>query len=126
MAKITVIGANIGRDAESRQVGDHYIVEFPIADNTKAGGKEITSWFRVKVWNNYAKALERDLIKGARISVSGRLVIDEWTDRDGNKRTTPEISADAIHIERGAEGRPARPKPEEKPGEPEPDDDIPF
>lgn len=120
MATVTIIGSNIGRDGEGRQAGDHYVVEFSIADNTQVGGSEKTSWYRCKVWNNYAKAIEADLIKGARVSVHGRLIVDEWTDRDGNKRTTAEISCDSVHIERGAEGRPARDTP------PPPDDDIPF
>jgi single-strand DNA-binding protein len=99
-ARITILAANIGRDAEGRNIGgDNYVVEFPIASNEKRKGEERTSWYRCKVWGNYGKALESSLVKGARISVEGRVSVDEWTDRDGNKRTTVEVSCDTVHVE---------------------------
>jgi single-strand DNA-binding protein len=98
-ARIAITGANIGRDAEGKQIGDHYIVEFPVAVNEKRRGEEKTSWFRCKAWGNFARSIESSLLKGARVSVEGRLVIDEWVDRDGNKRLTPEVSCDSVHVE---------------------------
>jgi single-strand DNA-binding protein len=98
-ARIAIVSANIGRDAEGRSAGDHYIVEFPIAVNERRKGEEKTSWYRCQVWNNFGRSLEDSLKKGARVSVEGRIVIDEWIDRDGNKRLTPTISCDSVHVE---------------------------
>ena len=99
-ARVVIVAANIGRDAETRKVGDYSVTEFPIAVNEKRKNEERTSWFRCKVWNRYGEALQADLVKGARVSVEGRISVEDWEDRDGNKRTTVNIDCDSVHVEK--------------------------
>ena len=120
MAFVTIINGRAGRDAELKRAGEHDVLEFSLADTTKRGQTEITTWYRVQVWGNYGMALAGQILKGDPISVSGRQILREYDDRDGNKRTSLEVSADQVQA-------PYREKTNEPDRTPEPpDDDIPF
>jgi single-strand DNA-binding protein len=45
----------------------------------------------------------RDARAGARIGVSGRLELDEWTEPDGERRTRYEVMADQLELLDGSE-----------------------
>ena len=49
-------------------------------------------------WNKTAEFVSKYFTKGSMVIVSGRLQIREWTDRNGNKRTEPEIVADNVYF----------------------------
>ena len=120
MAHIAVINGRIGRDAETKQVGDTTVVEFSLAETTKRGSTEHTSWFRVSVWGRYGDALKDSLRKGVKCSVAGELLAREYTDRDGNKRTSLDISANEVNVPYAE-----RSEPQSQNGDFR-DDDLPF
>ena len=128
MATVTIINARAGRDGEPKRVGDHDVLEFSVADSTKRGREEVTTWYNIKVWGNYAISLEGQVRKGDQVSVVGRLVERKYTDRDGNARTSLDVSADQVHVpyrEREQEQTGGRP-PAGRPKTEEPDDNLPF
>ncbi len=91
--KIIVIG-NLGRDPELRYTpqGDA-VCDFSIATNEKKRDKagelqDVTTWFKITLWGRKAETASKYLTKGKSVYVEGRLQIEEWTDRDGNKRFT--------------------------------------
>ena len=91
--KIIVIG-NLGRDPELRYTpqGDA-VCDFSIATNEKKRDKagelqDVTTWFKITLWGRKAETASKYLTKGKPVYVEGRLQIEEWTDRDGNKRFT--------------------------------------
>ena len=91
--KITLIG-NLGRDPELRYTpqGDA-VCDFSIAVNDRKRDKagewqDITTWFKVTFWRKQAENASKYLTKGRQVYVEGRLQMEEWTDRDGNNRTT--------------------------------------
>lgn len=91
--KITVIG-NLGRDPELRYTpqGDA-VCDFSVAvsdrKRDKAGEfQEVTTWFKVTFWRKQAENASKYLTKGRPVYVEGRLQVEEWNDRDGNKRFT--------------------------------------
>ena len=57
-------------------------------------GQEQTDFFGVSVWRQRAEIAAKYLQKGKPVLVSGRLQIREYTDREGNKRTAVEVTAD--------------------------------
>ncbi len=92
-SKITVIG-NLGRDPELRYTpqGDA-VCDFSIAVNDRKRDKagefqDITTWFKVTFWRKQAENASKYLTKGKSVYVEGRLQVEEWNDRDGNKRFT--------------------------------------
>ena len=66
---------------------------------TKAGEKvENTLWIDVICGSKLAEVVKEYCTKGQQIGVSGRLEIDEWQDKEGNKRRSTSIVADNIHF----------------------------
>lgn len=108
-SKITVIG-NLGRDPELRYTpqGDA-VCDFSIAVNDRKRDKagefqDVTTWFKVTFWRKQAENASKYLTKGKSVYVEGRLQMEEWSDRDGNKRTSLVIQGSELQFigERGA------------------------
>lgn len=95
--KIIVVG-NLGRDPELRYTPQGSAVcSFSIATNEKKRDKagdmqDVTTWFRVTLWNKQAENASKYLTKGSAVYVEGRLRVEEWTDRDGKNRSSLEIN----------------------------------
>lgn len=143
--KIIIVGY-LGRDPEIRYTpqGDAFC-NFTVAtterrkDNT-GEMQDVTTWFRVTAWRRTAELANQYLSKGKQVYVEGRLRQSEYTDRDGNHRTSLEVTASDIHFlgAKGDEGggapanapvaaKPARPPATDINDEPPVnDDEIPF
>ena len=50
-------------------------------------------YYRVEVWGKVAELAQKYLNKGNQVGVAGRLIMERWTDREGNDRMTPVVSA---------------------------------
>jgi single-strand DNA-binding protein len=57
---------------------------------------EATDWFRISVWGDRAERAAENLRKGNRVFVEGRFKTREFEGRDGQKRTSLEITADSL------------------------------
>jgi single-strand DNA-binding protein len=93
---IVLVGRLVA-DPELRQTQDGTpVTSFRIAVNRPKGrsGQEQTDFFGVSVWRQRAEVAAKYLQKGKPVLVAGRLQIREYTDRDGNKRTAVEVTAD--------------------------------
>lgn len=146
--KIILVG-NLGRDPELRYTPQGSAVcNFSIATNEKRRDKagemqDVTTWFRVTLWEKKAETAAKYLTKGSPVYIEGRLRIDEWTDRDGKNRYTLEIqgtdmqfisagrSGEEYHADTSGESDFAPPASSSSSGEaakpaPANDDDIPF
>jgi single-strand DNA-binding protein len=109
MNQVTLFG-RVGRDPETRAVGSTEVCQVSLATSSrwkdKQSGeyKERTEWHRIEAWGGTAKALAR-VSKGDRLLVTGELCYNEWTDKDGAKRTTASVKiADLTFIDRGEGG----------------------
>jgi len=96
--KIIIVG-NLGRDPELRYTPQGAAVaSFSMATNEKrkdASGEyqDVTTWFKITLWRNQAENAAKYLTKGSPVYIEGRLRIEEWTDRDNNKRYTLDVQA---------------------------------
>ena len=73
----------------------------------KNTGEKATDWIDVVAWRQTAEFVSRYFTKGRLAVVEGRLQMRDWTDRDGNKRTSAEVVADNVYFgdsKRDAEG----------------------
>ncbi len=96
--KIIIIG-NLGRDPELRYTPQGIAVcSFTMATNEKRRDKsgemsDVTTWFKITLWRQQAENASKYLTKGSPVYIEGRLRIEEWTDRDQNKRYTLDVQA---------------------------------
>ncbi len=101
MINTTVIG-NLGKDAELREVGDSKVVNFSVASNSRAkvDGEwvDTTCWVRVSFWGARAASISQYLVKGKQVAVRGELTQKEYTNKDGELRTSLEVRADEITL----------------------------
>jgi single-strand DNA-binding protein len=101
--KVILVG-NLGRDAELRYTpGGSAVATLNLATTDSytdgAGQKqEKTEWHRIVMWGERAEKLAEYLTKGKQLYVEGKLQTREWEDKEGNKRYTTEIKADAIQF----------------------------
>ena len=92
---ITVMGRLV-RDPELRRTGSGVAVtSFTVAvdrDFTpKDGGEKKTDFINCVAWRQTGEFVSKYFAKGRMIVVDGRLEMRDWTDREGNKRTSAEI-----------------------------------
>lgn len=144
--KITIVGY-LGRDPELRYTPSGTAVcDFSMATTERKGrrdsgeGEDVTTWFRVSLWAKQAELAHQYLAKGRLVYVEGRLTLREYTDREGNKRTSLDvfgtdmqfIGSRADEMAAGAGGGSGRAASQSGPREAAPaseaigDDDIPF
>ncbi len=101
--KVIIVG-HLGRDQEMRYTPQGTAVSnFSIATTEKRKDRsgemqEITTWFRVSVWGKQAESISQYLLKGRQVYVEGRLRTEEYTDRDGNKRISLEVTASDVQL----------------------------
>lgn len=65
------------------------------SQSQKAGekGGDSADFYRVETWGRLAELAQKYLSKGNQVGVSGRLIMEHWTDKQGNERLTPVVSA---------------------------------
>lgn len=117
--------ANLCKDVEKRETATgKTVAHFTIAVN---GYNDTTDFFTVNVWGNQAEHCAKYLKKGSKVLVEGEIHNRSYEDRDGNKRTVTEITANNVEFLSPREEQPA-PTPKTKPTlKPvEIDEDIPF
>src|SRR3954466_15157416 len=102
LCKAMIIG-NLGADPEMRYTPNgRPVTQFNGAvnqspKNQQTGGwVEATDWFRVSVWGDRAERAAENLRKGNKVFVEGRFKTREFEGRDGQKRTSLEITAASL------------------------------
>lgn len=100
--RICIMG-RITRDLELRRTQDGTAVtSFTVAVDddfkSKATGEKKTYFLDVVAWRHAAEFVCQYLGKGRMVVVEGKLTVRDWTDKDGNKRTTAEVVADNVYF----------------------------
>lgn len=101
MNKVFLCG-NLGKDPESKQIGDRLSAKFSMATTKKfktAGGevKEETQWHNCVLWGPLAEAAKNHLVKGSKVLVTGEVTQRSW-ETDGKKNYITEIQVDSMEI----------------------------
>lgn len=106
-SKIMIIG-NLGRDPEMRYTPNgKAVTQFSVAvSHSRPDGQggwidDGTDWYRVSVFGDRAERTAEQLRKGNKVFVEGRFKSREFEGKDGEKRTSLDITADnVISLER--------------------------
>ena len=99
---ITIMGRLV-RDPELRRTGSGVAVtNFCVAVDrdyvAKDGGERKTDFINCFAWRGTGEFIAKYFTKGRMIVVDGRLEMRDWTDKDGNKRTSAEINVDNAYF----------------------------
>lgn len=97
---------NLTRDAEYKQTsGGSEVLDFSIACNERRKNNKTGDWddypnyVDCSLFGKRANALHRQLLKGTKVVVEGRLRYSSWTDKQtGQKRTKLSVIVDDIEF----------------------------
>ena len=98
-----VIMGRLARDPELRRTQTGVpVASFRLAVDRdfrdKNTGERATDWIDVVAWRQTGEFVSRYFTKGRMAVVEGRLQIREWTDKEGNRRTSAEVVADNVYF----------------------------
>ncbi len=94
--KVQLIG-NLGNAPEVRNTeSGKKLVKFSIATNESyrnSKGEKVTEtqWHNLIAWGKVADIAEKYLNKGTEVAIEGKLMNNNYTDKDGNKKYSTEI-----------------------------------
>ena len=94
--KVQLIG-NLGNAPEVRNTeSGKKLVRFSIATsetyrNAKGEKVKETQWHNLIAWGKVADIAEKYLTKGTEVAIEGKLMNNNYTDKDGNKKYSTEI-----------------------------------
>lgn len=100
MNKIFLIG-NLTRDPELSETNSGISVcRFSVAVNRRrtGDGEQQTDFFNVTAWRGLAENVARFCKKGNKVAVTGSIQIRQYEDRDGQKRTSVDVTADEVEF----------------------------
>ena len=96
--KVILVG-RLGRDPETRFTsGGQAVANFSVATDESYKDRngerqKRTEWHKIVIWAKQAEIAQQYLKKGSQIYLEGRIQSREWTDKEGQKRTSFEIVA---------------------------------
>jgi single-strand DNA-binding protein len=98
-----IIEGNLGSDPEIKMYKEEVLASFSLAHTPrkKVNGQYEdgeTMWFRVTFWNSKSDAVIENLRKGDRIVVIGKLNQSTYQGKDGDTKTSLEISGTDFYL----------------------------
>jgi len=102
-SRVILVG-NLTRDPEVRKIpSGTSVVDLGLAINETyrtREGKNVESvcFVDITAWGRQADTCGQHLAKGCRVLVDGRLVFDQWTSQQGEKRTKLKVRADRVRF----------------------------
>ena len=134
--KVMLIG-HLGDDVKMHYFdGGGCIGRFPLATNevytNKTSGEKVTNtdWHNIVVRNKAAEICEKNLSKGDKIYIEGRVKNRKWQDQDQKDRYTTEVNVDEFTFLTTKKSETAGSNPDESAPpaleENSPESDLPF
>ncbi|MDQ6965043.1 MAG: single-stranded DNA-binding protein [Mariprofundales bacterium] len=115
----------LGRDQETRYTQSGMaICSFTVAVDYGFGDNKGTNWIRCSLFGKRAEGrLPNYLTKGTQVAVSGELRVREYDDKDGNRRTSIDLSVNEIDLiggrsEQAGGSYPQQSAPQQQPAPP--------
>lgn len=101
MNNLTVNG-NLVKDMEVKTFGkDNILAEFTIANDERVGQNEVTSFINCTMFGEKRiEALQKYLVKGCKVLITGRLQIENYQDDEGDYKSFTNVLVDNLEIEK--------------------------
>ena len=101
MNSITFDG-RLAADAELRYTpAGEPVLSFRVASDIGFGERKSTNRFSCQLWGKRGESLKNYLAKGQQVTVYGQLTLREWTDKEGVKRTSPDVRVTELSMHGG-------------------------
>jgi len=100
MNKVFLVG-NLTRDPELSTVGANStsVCRFGIAVNRRmSGGNQETDFYNISVWRALGENCAKFIKKGSKVAICGDIQILNYEDKEGNKRTSVEVTATDVEF----------------------------
>jgi single-strand DNA-binding protein len=103
MNKVLIAG-NLTRDPVIRKTSKGLAVaDLGLAVKDGYQGKngnteESTCFVDLVVWDKQAEHCAKYLVKGSPVIVEGRLLLEQWKDKEGQSRSKLKVNADRVHF----------------------------
>ena len=100
---IIVIEGRLTRNAEMKSAGNSTVTTFSIANNQSY--KKDGNWFDnayffdCEIWGPFGETMRQYLNKGQKVTVTGQLVQNRWTDLEGKNRSADKIRVKDLSIQ---------------------------
>lgn len=124
-----IFGGRLGKDAElNRRTTGEPVLNFSLAVDVGTKQEPRTMWIECALWGKRGEALQPYLTKGTKVTVTGRVSLDEYTSRtDGSKRTAMRVTVNEIDLHGGRDqaAQPRQAAPAAGPVD-DMENDIPF
>lgn len=92
---VQILG-RLGQDPEIRYTqSGKAVCSFSVAISE---GRDKTTWVRCTAWEKTAEIMGQYMTKGSIVAVEGRLVMNEYTNKDGVEVKTLQVSAFRVHF----------------------------
>lgn len=115
MLNLIIITGRLTKDPELRMTQSQKdVASFTLAvdrDYQQQGEPRETDFIPCVAWGKTAEFVSKWFTKGSMATVSGRLQLRKWTDRDGNKRETAEVVAERVYFGERRQEKQEGPKP---------------
>jgi len=106
MSNVQSFVGRLTKDCEQRFTqGGKAICSFTVASDYGFGDNKGTNFFRCSLFGARAEGgLVQYLVKGTQVFITGELRIRQYDDKEGNKRTSVEVSVDKLDLIGGRDG----------------------
>lgn len=105
MLPMVYLTGNAVSDPELRfTLSGKAVAKFRVASNNRVKGADgewrdgEACFLDVTVWESKAETLVEQVSKGTAVMVAGRLSQRNWEDKEGNKRTNYDVTADEVAV----------------------------
>lgn len=95
--KCMLIG-RVGRDPETKTVGDNTLASFSVATSFKFKEKETTEWHQVTAWSKLGEIAQQILHKGDRVYIEGRISYNTVGEGEAKKTYTQITATNLINL----------------------------
>lgn len=93
-----VLAGNVVKEPATRSLpSGKNVSTIRLAVNNPINDKEVL-FIDVDTWDKQQEFVGKYVKKGSAVSVIGRLVLDEWTDKQGAKQSKYKVSADRVNF----------------------------
>ncbi|WP_317897956.1 single-stranded DNA-binding protein [Aurantibacillus circumpalustris] len=100
--KVQLTG-NLGNDPEIKNFENGKLAKFSMATKeeftTRSGERSSdTQWHYIIAWGKVAERVENEFKKGSFVSIEGKLVTRNYTDKNGQKKYVTEVVANEVAL----------------------------
>ena len=92
-----ILSGNLTKDADLRYTtNEKAYSKFCIANNEGYGENKKTTFFNCTLWGKSAENLNRFLVKGQKVLITGKVEINDYKDKEGVERKIIDINVDSF------------------------------